>query len=126
MNKPKKLKPLYAKKFNNAAKLNANANANLNASLNADLYTNANALRSQQSELGVDRLPLVEENTVIIPANEIVPMNYKDCHYKEQEYKDEVEKELYTSDAPLFSEMGPINLVPLDVNATGHRRINFY
>ena len=136
LNKPKKQKPLYMKKFNDAAKLNANANANANAnpnaSLNADLYTNANAFRSQESELGVDRMPLVEENTVIIAANEIVPMNYKDCQFKDQaaytgqEYKDQVEKELYATDSPLFTEMGPINLVPLDVNDSSHKRVNFY
>jgi len=131
MNKPKKQKPLYMKKFNANANPNANANANTNASLNADLYTNANAFRSQESELGVDRMPLVEENTVIIAANEIVPMNYKDCQCKDQgytgqEYKDQVEKELYATDKPLFTEMGPINLVPLDVNDSSHKRVNFY
>lgn len=98
--------------------------ANPNAYLNADPLTNANASRFQQSPHDVDRLPLVEENTTIVPANEIVPMHYKDCN--QPILKDQVEKELYTPDAPLFREMGPINLVQLDINDSTHRRINFY
>ena len=110
MNKPKKIKPLDM--------------TNPNANINADPITNANVDRSQHSELVVDRPPLVEENPFIIPANEIQQMNYKD--YNSHLYKDNVEKEFYTNDLPLFSEKGPKNLVALDVNATGHRRINFY
>ena len=112
MNKPKKIKPLDM------------TNPNANANINADPITNANVDRSQHSELVVDRPPLVEENPFIIPANEIQQMNYKD--YNSHLYKDNVEKEFYTNDLPLFSEKGPKNLVALDVNATGHRRINFY
>lgn len=110
MNKPKKIKPLDM--------------TIANANINADPITNANVDRSQHSELVVDRPPLVEENPSIIPANEIQQMNYKD--YNSHLYKDNVEKEFYTNDLPLFSEKGPKNLVALDVNATGHRRINFY
>jgi hypothetical protein len=75
--------------------------------------------RSQQSQPILDRLPLVEETSTIIPANEIVQMNYKDCN-------SQLDKELYTNDLPLFAEKGPVNLVPLDVNDSTHRRINFY
>jgi hypothetical protein len=90
------------------------------AQLNAQSNPNANAQRYQRNQLDVDRLPLVEENTHIIPANEIMQMNYMDFSYKDQ-----VEKELYTPDAPLFAK-GPTNLVPLDVNDSTHRRVNFY
>ena len=103
-----------------AAKLNANALQNPHGYMNADVNTNANAQRNQMNQLDVDRLPLVEENTHIIPANEIVQMNYKDCTYK-----DKVEKELYTPDAPLFAK-GTSNLVPPDINDSTHRRVNFY
>ena len=89
--------------------------------LNADALTNNNAQRFQHNQPDVDRLPLVEENTHILPANEIVPLNYKDCNSKVV-----VDKEVYACDAPLFDEMGPINLVPLDINDGSHRRINFY
>jgi hypothetical protein len=119
--KPKKMKPLYMKKSMSSAELNANALENNNAFLNADEFTNDNAYRSQHELPLVDRLPLVVENTLIRPANEIVPMNYKDCSCK-----DEVEKELYTNDAPLFLDKGPTNLVPLDLNDSTHRRVNFY
>jgi hypothetical protein len=105
---PKKTKPLYMKQF--PPPLKGNAAANLN--------TNANEQRSQHSPAVVDRLPLVEENPLILPANEIAQMNYKDVTVK-------VEKELYTQDAPLFTG-GPTNLVPLDINDSAHRRINFY
>jgi hypothetical protein len=103
-----------------AAQLNANAQTNPNSYMNADVNTNANAQRNQRNQLDVDRLPLVEENTHIIPANEIMQMNYMDFAYKDQ-----VEKELYTPDAPLFAK-GSTNLVPLDVNDSAHRRVNFY
>lgn len=116
ISKPKKVKPLYMKKHP------AQVNAAGNADLNADIYTNDNALRSQEGPVVVDRLPLVEENPLILPANEIAQMNYKDVSL----YKDNVEKELYTPDAPLFPSNGPTNLVPLDINDSSHRRINFY
>lgn len=124
MSKPKVVKPLYMKKKMDSAKLNANANANLNAYLNSDLNTNSNAQRFQKDQLVVDRLPLVEENTFILPANEIVQMNYKDVN--EHLYKDKIEKELYTPDKPLFDQKGKVDLVPLDINDSSHRRINFY
>ena len=69
----------------------------------------------------VDRVPLVVENPTIIPANEIVQRNYKDCNLNE-----EAEKEFYTKDAPLFAEKGPTPLVPFDLNDGTHRRVNFY
>jgi hypothetical protein len=114
-------KPFPMQKQNN---LNANAMANQNAFLNADALTNANANRSQHELALVDRLPLVVEDTVIRPANEIAQMNYKDCN--SVVYKDAVEKELYTTDLPLFKEKGPVHLVPLDINDSQHRRVNFY
>jgi hypothetical protein len=118
---PKKFKPLYMKKpLVSAAKLNANANMNPNAYINADPATT----NVQKGPFIVDRLPLVEENPVIVPANEIVPMNYKDCN--EEVYKDQMEKELYTKDAPLFGEKGPTKLVAFDLNNDVHRRVNFY
>jgi hypothetical protein len=120
--KPKEMKPLYMKNTANTAKLNANANVNIY--LNADQAANTNSRRSQQGPFVVDRVPLVVENPVIIPANEIVQMNYKDCN--ETVLKDEMEKEFYTKDAPLFAEKGPTTLVPFDLNDGTHRRVNFY
>jgi len=105
----------------NAKELNANANMNPNAYINANP---ASMMKPQSGPFIVDRLPLVEENPVIVPANEIVQMNYKD--YNEQVYKDQTEKELYTKDTPLFGEKGPTNLVPFDLNNDVHRRVNFY
>ncbi len=102
----------------------AELNANENTYLNADMLTNANAQRSQKGQMSVDRLPLVEENTTIIPANEIIAMNYKECNCEVN--KDKIEKEFYTPDAPLFSETGPRDLVPIDLNDSTHRRVNFY
>ena len=122
MNKPKKMKPLSMQQAKQA-NIKANRQANPD-NINASTLTNANVNRSQQSELVLDRPPLVEENAVIVPANEIIQMNYKDCN--SHLYKDKVEKELYTNDLPLFNEKGSASLVALDVNATGHRRINFY
>lgn len=124
LSKPKAVKPLYMKKTVNSAELNANAIANQNAYLNADANTNANAQRFQHDQLVVDRLPLVEENTFILPANEVVQMNYKDVN--EHIYKDQIEKELYTPDKPLFDQTGKVDLVPLDLNDSSHRRVNFY
>lgn len=112
------------KQRRSAAQLNANALRNPNAYMNADVNTNANMQRNQKNQLDVDRLPLVEENTHIIPANEIIQMNYKDCN--RNEFKDKVEKELYTADAPLFNDKVSSDLVPLDINDSTHRRVNFY
>ena len=109
-----------SKQRRSAAELNANALRNPNAYMNADANTNTYAQRNQNNQLDVDRLPLVEENTHIIPANEILQMNYKDCTFK-----DKVEKELYTPDAPLFDKRSS-ELVPMDVNDSTHRRVNFY
>jgi hypothetical protein len=120
MNKPTILKGQKQKQKWSTMQLNANANSNPNAYLNADASTNANANRFQKNQLVVDRLPLVEENTSIVPANEIMQMNYKDCTYKDQ-----VEKELYTNDSPLFTN-AQVTAVPLDLNDSTHRRINFY
>jgi hypothetical protein len=114
--KPKKMKPLSQKKPSEQINIHDD-----NAFLNADEFTNDNASRSQHELPLIDRMPLVEENTLIRPANEIAQMNFKDCNYK-----DEVEKELYTNDAPLFNEKGPTNLVPLDINDSTLRRVNFY
>jgi hypothetical protein len=108
------------KQMISAAQLNANAQTNPSSYMNADVNANTNAQRYQKNQLDVDRLPLVEENTHIIPANEIMQMNYKDCTFKNQ-----VEKELYTPDAPLF-EKGPATIIPLDINDSTHRRVNFY
>jgi len=98
LSKPKQNMPLIMKPQQEAETLNTNANRN--TYLNADMLTNANSQRSQKGQMSVDRLPLVEENTTIIPANEIIAMNYKDCNCEAN--KDKIEKELYTSDAPLF------------------------
>ena len=92
-----------------------------NTYLNADQAANAYSDRSQQGPFVVDRIPLVVENPTIIPANEIEQMNYKDCNSTDQ-----VEKEFYTKDAPLFTEKGPTPLVPFDLNNGTHRRVNFY
>jgi len=120
-NQPKTNKKMEMnKRIRSAAELNANALRNPNAYINADVNTNTYAQRNQNNQLDVDRLPLVEENTHIIPANEIIQMNYKDCTFK-----DKVEKELYTPDAPLFDKRSS-ELVPMDVNDSTHRRVNFY
>jgi hypothetical protein len=103
-----------------AAQLNANALRHPKAYMNADANMNENAQRNQHNPLDVDRLPLVEENSHIIPANEMIQMNYKDCNSQDQ-----TEKELYTTDAPLF-EKGPSKIVPMDINDSSHRRVNFY
>jgi hypothetical protein len=113
--KPKQIKPLYMKNAENSAKLINNTY------LNADQAANAYSDRSQQGPFVVDRIPLVVENPTIIPANEIEQMNYKDCNSTDQ-----VEKEFYTKDAPLFTEKGPTPLVPFDLNNGTHRRVNFY
>ena len=118
-NQPKTNKKMEMKKrLRSAAELNANAIRKQNVYVNADQDTNTNVQRSQHEQLDIDRLPLVEENTHIIPANEIVQINYKGCHST-------VEKEVYTEDAPLFDK-APSPLVPLDVNDTSHKRVNFY
>jgi hypothetical protein len=108
------------KRIKSAAELNATALRHPKAYMNADANMNTYAQRTQHNPLDVDRLPLVEETSHIIPANEMIHMNYKDCTEKDQ-----TEKELYTTDAPLF-EKGPTNLVPMDVNDSSHKRVNFY
>ena len=114
---PKKMIPLD---MNANGTMKKNCILNANNMLNADTQTNGNVRRSQQNQPDVDRLPLVEENTTILPANEIVPLNFKDCN-------SQLEKEFYTNDAALFqASHGPTNLVPLDLNDSNHRRINFY
>jgi hypothetical protein len=118
LTQPKKLKPFPTRD------MKASATVNQNDFLNADPLLNENANRSQHQLPLVDRLPLVEEDVSIRPANEIAQMNYKDCN--SVVYKDQVEKELYTTDLPLFKEKGPVNLVPLDINDSTHRRVNFY
>ena len=118
--KPKQMKPLYMKNAENSAKLVNNTY------LNADQAANANSHRSQEGPFVVDRIPLVVENPTIIPANEIVQMNYKDCNLTDCNLTDQVEKEFYTKDAPLFAEKGPTTLVPFDLNDGTHRRVNFY
>ena len=120
-NLPKKnIKMEMTKPRRSAAELNANALQNPHAYMNANVNTNDNAQRYQKNQLDVDRLPLVEEDTHIRPANEIIQMNYKDCNCHE------VEKELYTPDAPLFTKGQNDNLVPPDVNENTGRRVNFY
>lgn len=119
----KKMEMEMNKRITSAAELNAIALQNPNAYINADMTTgmNANVQRSQKAQLDVDRLPLVEETSHIIPANEVLQTNYKDCN----EFKDKLEKELYTADAPLFTKESN-NVVPLDINDSTHRRVNFY
>jgi hypothetical protein len=122
--KPKPIKSLHMKNLNRQREIaarNANALENNNAYINASEMTNDYASRFQENQPVVDRLPLVEETTSILPANEIQQMNYKDC-----QYKDELEKELYTNDAPLFNENAPANITPPDINDSSHRRVNFY
>jgi len=97
-----------------------------NTYLNADQAANTNSDRSQEGPFVVDRIPLVVENPTIIPANEIVQMNYKDCNLTDCNLTEQGEKEFYTKDAPLFAEKGSIPLVPFDLNDGTHRRVNFY
>ena len=66
----------------------------------------------------LDRQYLERENPSLLPANEIQQTNYKD-------WNTTAEKEIYSSDAPLFNQQGPINLVTPDINST-QRRVNFY
>ena len=117
MSKPKAVNKPY---YTNTPEMNANANAYLNA----DANTNSNAQRFQKDELVLDRSALVVENTFILPANEVVQMNYKDVN--DHPYKEQIEKELYTSDEPLFDQKSNVDLVPLDINNSSHRRVNFY
>jgi len=118
--KPKQIKPLYMKNAENRTKLVNNTY------LNADQAANTNSDRSQEGPFVVDRIPLVVENPTIIPANEIVQMNYKDCNLTDCNLTEQGEKEFYTKDAPLFAEKGSIPLVPFDLNDGTHRRVNFY
>lgn len=117
LTQPKNMIPLN---MNANGMLNFKGIVNANGMLNADAQTNTNVRRSQQNQPDVDRLPLVEENTTILPANEIVPLSFKNL-------TSQLEKEFYTDDSPLFqTNPGPTNLVPLDINDPTHRRINFY
>ena len=120
LNQPNTNKMEMNKRIKSAAELNAIALQNPNAYINADMTTgmNVNANRSQKAQLDVDRLPLVEETSHIIPANEVLQTNYKDCNSK-------TEKELYTADAPLFNKEKS-NIVAPDINDSTHRRVNFY
>ena len=72
----------------------------------------------QQQPNILDRQYLERENPSLLPANEIQQTNYKD-------WNTTAEKEIYSSDAPLFNQQGPINLVTPDINST-QRRVNFY
>ncbi len=116
LTKAKNIRPLPMQKAKNRPV------SNTITYLNADAATNLNAYRSQQGAFSVDRLPLVEESSIIIPANEINQMNYKDCNMNNGPN----EKEFYTNDAPLFAEKHSPDLVPFDLNDGTHRRVNFY
>ena len=70
----------------------------------------------------LDRQRLERENLTLLPANEIIQTSYKDWNVGNNGTI--IEKELYSSDAPLFKQAGAA-LVPLDVNG-GQRRVNFY
>ena len=76
----------------------------------------------------LDRQRLERENLTLLPANEIIQSSYKDWNVGNSgnsgTNKNNVEKELYSSDAPLFTNRAN-KLVPLDVNG-GQRRVNFY
>lgn len=69
----------------------------------------------------IDRQSLVKESTELVPANEVIQMNYKGLDGSVAD----LDKELFADDAPLFQLSGPVNLIPLDVNVE-HRRVNFY
>ena len=69
----------------------------------------------------IDRQSLVKESTELVPANEVIQMNYKGLDGSVAD----LDKELFANDAPLFQLSGPVNLIPLDVNVE-HRRVNFY
>lgn len=108
LSQPKKMKPLAMQKYHALEEVNNN---------NTTLAFNNSTSRSQQNQPDVDRLPLVEENSVIVPANEIIQMSYQDCT---------MNKDLYTKDAPLFSTDALPPIEPLDINDSTHRRVNFY
>lgn len=72
----------------------------------------------------LDRTPLDDESISLLPANEMIQLNYKDWPATGTG-TDNVDKELYASDKPLFNRTGKVDLVPLDVNGT-NRRVNFY
>jgi hypothetical protein len=67
----------------------------------------------------IDRQPIVRETPELLPANEIINMNFKAVG------ETGLDKEFYSSDAPLFNLSGPVNLTPLDINGPT-RRVNFY
>ena len=66
-------------------------------------------------------IPLSSDADVLLPANELKLMNYKDLENINSE------KEVYTNDVPLFISNDCKNkkVVPIDLNSQ-HRRINFY
>ena len=70
----------------------------------------------------LDRQRLERENLTLLPANEIIQTSYKDWNVGNSGTI--IEKELYSSDAPLFKQAAGA-LVPLDVNGV-QRRVNFY
>jgi hypothetical protein len=73
----------------------------------------------------LDRTPLDDESISLLPANEMIQLNYKDWPATGGTSTDNVDKELYASDKPMFNRTGKVDLVPLDVNGT-NRRVNFY
>ena len=74
----------------------------------------------------LDRTPLDDESISLLPANEMIQLNYKDWPATGTGTStDNVDKELYANDKPLFNRTGKVDLVPLDVNGT-NRRVNFY
>ena len=72
----------------------------------------------------LDRQRLERENLTLLPANEIIQTSYKDWNVGTNNNSGNVEKELYSTLPPLFTNQAS-KLVPLDVNGT-NRRINFY
>lgn len=67
----------------------------------------------------IDRQTIVRESSELLPANEIIQTNYKAIG------ESGLDKEFYSSDAPLFNLNGPVNLTPMDINGA-NRRVNFY
>jgi len=120
--KPVMVKSIPIRNANSANSLNSNDTNTLNVNtLNATAQANVNVNRNQQKPLDVDRPPFIEENPTIINANEIYQDNYKDYNITQTG-----KNELYTNDASLFNEKNNGNIVPLDLNDSSHRRVNFY
>jgi len=120
--KPVMVKSIPIRNANSANSLNSNDTNTLNVNtLNATAQANVNVNRNQQKPLDVDRPPFIEENPTIINANEIYQDNYKDYNITQTG-----KNELYTNDAGLFNEKNNGNIVPLDLNDSSHRRVNFY